>query len=143
MNTNETIASVPVVEVVTTTANNSHFANLPFKLKTWQDDSIQAYIEDFNNLKRTTGATLLKMAHLIYQVESQKPEHEKVLFANADRARALVKRVVPKLGPERTDSPLGIEKTLDTALITAPEKRDSDLFRKLDAVAGRVLKKTS
>ena len=65
----------------------------------------------------------------------------KVLFANADRARALVKRVVPKLGPERTDSPLGIEKTLDTALITAPEKRDSDLFRKLDAVAGRVLKK--
>ena len=28
------------------------------------------------------------------------------------------------LGPERTPSPLGIEHTLDTALITAPEKRD-------------------
>jgi 5'-methylthioadenosine phosphorylase len=67
----------------------------------------------------------------------------KVLLANADRARALLKRVVPKLGPERTNSPLGIERTLDTALITAPEKRDPDLFRKLDAVAGRVLKKTS
>jgi 5'-methylthioadenosine phosphorylase len=67
----------------------------------------------------------------------------KVLTANADKARALVKRVVPKLGPERKPSPLGIETTLDTALITAPEKRDPVLFAKLDAVAGRVLKKAS
>ena len=64
----------------------------------------------------------------------------KVLFQNADRARALIRRVVPKLGPERTPSPIGIEHTLDTALITAPEKRDPGLFKKLDAVAGRVLK---
>ncbi len=47
------------------------------------------------------------------------------------------------LGPERTPSPLGIEYTLDTAMITAPDKRDPELFRKLDAVAGRVLKKHS
>jgi len=65
----------------------------------------------------------------------------RVLTANADNARRLVKRVAPKLGPERTPSPLGIEHVLDTALITAPEKRDRDLFQKLDAVAGRVLKK--
>jgi 5'-methylthioadenosine phosphorylase len=65
----------------------------------------------------------------------------RVLFGNADKARALIKRVVPKLGPQRTPSPLGIEHVLDTALITAPEKRDSELFRKLDAVAGRVLRK--
>ena len=65
----------------------------------------------------------------------------RVLFSNGDKARALLKRVVPKLGPERTPSPLGIERTLDTALITAPEKRDPELFRKLDAVAGRVLNK--
>jgi 5'-methylthioadenosine phosphorylase len=65
----------------------------------------------------------------------------RVLFGNADKARALLKRVVPKLGPERTPSPLGIEHVLDTALITAPEKRDPELFKKLDAVAGRVLKK--
>jgi len=49
--------------------------------------------------------------------------------------------VVPKLGPMRTPSPLGIEKVLDAALITAPDKRDPELFKKLDAVAGRVLKK--
>jgi 5'-methylthioadenosine phosphorylase len=65
----------------------------------------------------------------------------RVLFGNADKARALLKRVVPKLGPERTPSPLGIEHVLDTALITAPEKRDPELFKKLDAVAGRVLNK--
>jgi len=67
----------------------------------------------------------------------------RILFENADKARALIKRVVPMLGPERTPSPLGIEHTLDTALITAPDKRDPELFRKLDAVAGRVLKKHS
>src|SRR5438477_4766165 len=33
----------------------------------------------------------------------------RVLTRNADTARALLKRVVPKLGPERTPSPLGIE----------------------------------
>ena len=65
----------------------------------------------------------------------------RVLFENADKARALLKRVIPKLGPERTASPLGIETVLDTALITAPEKRDPSLFGKLDAVAGRVLKR--
>jgi 5'-methylthioadenosine phosphorylase len=63
----------------------------------------------------------------------------RVLFSNADKARALLKRVVPKLGPNRTPSPLGIEHTLDTALITEPGKRDPELFKKLDAIAGRVL----
>src|SRR5437588_370604 len=64
-----------------------------------------------------------------------------VLNANAAKARRLVARVAPKLGPGRTPSPLGIEHVLDTALITAPDKRDPELFAKLDAVAGRVLKK--
>ena len=77
------------------------------------------------------------------------PDHEHVEVAtviehlnkNADNARALLKAVVPKLGPERKPSPLGIETVLDTALITQPDKRDPELFKKLDAVAGRVLKK--
>jgi 5'-methylthioadenosine phosphorylase len=67
----------------------------------------------------------------------------RVLFSNADKARALVKKVAPKLGPERTPSPLGIEHVLDLALITAPERRNPELFAKLDAVAGRVLKKAT
>jgi 5'-methylthioadenosine phosphorylase len=65
----------------------------------------------------------------------------RVLTANAENARRLIKRVAPKLGSERTASPLGIEHVLDTAIITAPDKRDPQLFNKLDAVAGRVLKR--
>jgi 5'-methylthioadenosine phosphorylase len=65
----------------------------------------------------------------------------RILNANAENARRLVKRVAPKLGPERTPSPLGIEHVLDTAIITSFEKRDPTLFNKLDAVAGRVLSK--
>jgi 5'-methylthioadenosine phosphorylase len=64
----------------------------------------------------------------------------KILLSNADKSRGLIKRTAPKLGPKRTNSPLGIETVLDTALITAPEKRDPELSKKLDAVAGRVLK---
>jgi len=64
----------------------------------------------------------------------------KVLTGNAQNARKLVMAVAPRLGPERKPSP-GIDDVLDTAFITAPDKRDPALFAKLDAVAGRVLKK--
>ncbi|MGH6889277.1 MAG: S-methyl-5'-thioadenosine phosphorylase [Rhizomicrobium sp.] len=62
-----------------------------------------------------------------------------VLNRNAEMARRLIARAAPMLGPERMPSPLGIETVLDTACITAPEKRDPALFAKLDAVAGRIL----
>jgi 5'-methylthioadenosine phosphorylase len=64
-----------------------------------------------------------------------------VLGGNGEKARRLIARVAPKLGPDRQPSPLGIETVLDSALITAPDKRDPALFAKLDAVAGRVLKR--
>jgi 5'-methylthioadenosine phosphorylase len=63
----------------------------------------------------------------------------KVLFANADAARALVARVVPGLGAARGPCPAGCDRALDHALITAPEMRDRAMLAKLDAVAGRVL----
>ena len=63
----------------------------------------------------------------------------KVLFANADKARALVKAVVPELGRPRGPCPHGCDHALDHAVITAPEMRDPLLVGKLDAVAGRVL----
>jgi 5'-methylthioadenosine phosphorylase len=64
-----------------------------------------------------------------------------VLRDNAAKAEALIRRTAPLLGPERTPSPLGIETNLDAALITAPEARDPALAAKLDAVAGRVLRR--
>jgi 5'-methylthioadenosine phosphorylase len=62
-----------------------------------------------------------------------------VLLANADRARALVKGVVPRLGGRREACPQGCDHALDHALITAPDSRDPAIVAKLDAVAGRVL----
>ena len=63
----------------------------------------------------------------------------KVLFDNADKAKALVKAVVPVLGQPRGLCPAGCDRALDHAIITAPEKRDPALLAKLDAVAGRLL----
>ncbi len=63
----------------------------------------------------------------------------RVLEENAGHARAMIRAVAESFGPERTPSPQGLDRVLDTALITAPAKRDPALVKKLDAVAGRVL----
>ena len=63
-----------------------------------------------------------------------------VLFANAEKAKALVKRVVPLLGAHRGACPQGCRNALDHALITAPAARDPALVARLETVAGRVLR---
>jgi 5'-methylthioadenosine phosphorylase len=63
----------------------------------------------------------------------------KVLLANADRARALVRQVVPLLAGRTISCSSKCHTALDNALITAPDMRDDALKRKLGAVAGRVL----
>ena len=76
------------------------------------------------------------------------PEHDhvdvatviRVLHENVAHARALLRRVIPLLGPERVASPAFVERALDTAIITAPEARDPKAAMCLDAVAGRILK---
>jgi 5'-methylthioadenosine phosphorylase len=76
------------------------------------------------------------------------PEHEDVtvegitavLAANADKARALVAAAVPLIAVDR-DCPQGCRAALGHALITAPEARDPALVQKLDAIAGRVLRR--
>jgi 5'-methylthioadenosine phosphorylase len=64
----------------------------------------------------------------------------KVLTANADKAKLLVARLARDFPREHEPCPIGSDRALDTALITAPEARDPELIKKLDAVAGRVLK---
>ncbi len=63
----------------------------------------------------------------------------KVLLGNADKARNLVKTVLPTIGAPRGPCPAGCDRALEYALITAPAARDPEMLRKLDAVAGRVL----
>jgi 5'-methylthioadenosine phosphorylase len=63
----------------------------------------------------------------------------KVLSANAEKAKGLVARLARDFPREHEPCPIGSDRALDTALITAPEARDPELIKKLDAVAGRVL----
>ena len=64
----------------------------------------------------------------------------KVLLSNADKARALVRAVVPHIGAPRGACPAGCDRALDHAIITAPEQRDPALLERLAVVAGRALK---
>src|SRR6201987_4465533 len=64
----------------------------------------------------------------------------RVLTANADKAKALVARLARGFPRQHEPCPVGSDRALDTALITAPDARDPELLRKLDAVAGRVLR---
>jgi 5'-methylthioadenosine phosphorylase len=63
-----------------------------------------------------------------------------VLLANAQKAKRLIQAVVPRLGADTAQCRQGCRHALDSALITAPEKRDPALLARLDAVAGRVLR---
>ncbi len=64
----------------------------------------------------------------------------KVLTLNAEKAKRLVARLARDFPREHEPCPVGSDRALDTALITAPEARDPTLLAKLDAVAGRVLR---
>ena len=63
----------------------------------------------------------------------------KVLVANADKAKRLVARLARDFPREHEPCPIGSDRALDNALITAPDARDKALLKKLDAVAGRIL----
>ena len=63
----------------------------------------------------------------------------KVLMDNADKARALVREVVPMLAGRTETCYAGCHTALENALITAPDARDPALVEKLSAIAGRVL----
>jgi 5'-methylthioadenosine phosphorylase len=62
-----------------------------------------------------------------------------VLAANAEKAKRLVARLAADFPRRHEPCPIGSDRALDTAIITAPDARDPALLAKLDAVAGRVL----
>jgi 5'-methylthioadenosine phosphorylase len=77
------------------------------------------------------------------------PDHENVsvsqiitvLMENADRARSLVQYAVPRLAQDQEAPACSCRFALEHALITSPQGRDPELMERLDAVAGRVLRK--
>ena len=64
----------------------------------------------------------------------------KVLLGNADNARNLVKKVVPRLHDDAKSTICSCRTSLEHALITAPDARDPEVAERLSAVAGRLLK---
>ncbi|MEM9577097.1 MAG: S-methyl-5'-thioadenosine phosphorylase [Pseudomonadota bacterium] len=87
---------------------------------------------------------------MITDYDSWHPDHGEVdvseiiktLMGNADKGRALVRRLPALLGQDRAPCPHGCDRALDYAILTQPEARDAALVSKLDAVAGRVLGST-
>jgi 5'-methylthioadenosine phosphorylase len=76
------------------------------------------------------------------------PEHHavevadviEVVRANAGKAARLVSRLARDFPEEHEPCPAKSDRALDVAIVTAPEFRDPELVKKLDAVAGRVLR---
>ena len=62
-----------------------------------------------------------------------------VMRGNGDKARRLLARFAADFPTEHQPCPIGSDRALDFAIVTAPESRDPGLVAKLDAVAGRVL----
>lgn len=63
-----------------------------------------------------------------------------VMKDNTEKAVRLVARLARDFPRQHPVCPIGSDRALDVAIITPPDARDPDLVKKLDAVAGRVLK---
>ncbi len=63
----------------------------------------------------------------------------RVMHDNRERVQRLLLRIVQDFPPEHQACPIGSDRALEHAVMTAPESRDPALVKKLDAVAGRVL----
>ncbi|AWJ85099.1 S-methyl-5'-thioadenosine phosphorylase [Azospirillum sp. TSH58] len=75
------------------------------------------------------------------------PEHDhvtvdaviRVVVANADKARSLVKTLAPKLQVRDGLCAQGCHTALDHAIMTAPDKRDPAMLKTLDIILARAL----
>jgi 5'-methylthioadenosine phosphorylase len=73
------------------------------------------------------------------------PEHDnvdvaavvKLVLANAGKAARLIARLLTDFPAEHEPCPIGSDRALDAALMTAPQARDPDLLKKLDAILRR------
>ena len=63
----------------------------------------------------------------------------KVMQENTAKAQRMVLALAKSFPRQHPLCPIGSDRALDVAIITAPEARDPAMIAKLDAVAGRVL----
>lgn len=62
-----------------------------------------------------------------------------VMRANVQMAKRFVLQLAKNFPREHVQCPLGSDRSLDNAIMTAPEHRDAELLKKLDVVAARIL----
>jgi 5'-methylthioadenosine phosphorylase len=118
-----------------------------------------------SELHRTWGASLIGMTampeaklareaelcfcnvSMVTDFDAWHPHHDavdvaqvvQVMKANVELAKRFVLRLAKNLDREHVACPIGSDRALDHAIMTAPEKRDPVLLKKLQKVAGRVL----
>jgi 5'-methylthioadenosine phosphorylase len=88
------------------------------------------------------------MVAMITDFDAWHPAHDTVdvamvvrqMHINTESARRLASRIALDFPKDRENCPAGSHKALDGAIMTAAAARDPSLLKKLDAVAGRVLK---
>lgn len=61
------------------------------------------------------------------------------LHRNADAARAMIAAIARALSSDKPLCRAACDRALDHAIMTAPEARNPDSIRRLNAVAGRIL----
>jgi len=64
----------------------------------------------------------------------------RVMHANAVHAKKLLTHVLPRLGADLGPCVHGCDRALEHAILTAPNARDPEACKRLEAVAGRVLR---
>ena len=85
---------------------------------------------------------------MVTDFDAWHPHHDAVDVAqvmatmkgNGEKARQFILALAQAFPREHPPCPIGSDRALDGAIMTAPDKRDAALVAKLDAVAGRVLK---
>jgi 5'-methylthioadenosine phosphorylase len=84
---------------------------------------------------------------MVTDFDAWHPTHEavdvaqvvKTMQTNGAMAKRFVMRLAKDFPREHQPCPAGSDRALEFAIMTAKDKRDPDLVRKLDAIAGRVL----
>jgi 5'-methylthioadenosine phosphorylase len=118
-----------------------------FLYKSWGCDVIGMTNAPEAKLAREAELCYASVA-MVTDYDCWHPDHDhvdvaaviRVLLGNAEKGQNLVATAVPYLRERPDHCPQGCDRVLDTALITAPEKRDPNVLKKLDAVAGRILR---
>ena len=114
--------------------------------RSWNCDVIGMTNMPEAKLAREAGMCYATVA-MVTDYDCWHPDHDdvtvdaiiKVLLANADNARSLVKSVASSVDSDVHSEACGCKTSLDNAIITAPVSRDQKIVKKLSAVAGRVL----